>query len=257
MTASDMIASDTSLSPNTKPPAFVVRAMRALWRLLTDPPYRHVQRLRITRSQKLYQPANTTFANRYPRIFRFVQTELGADSDARLLSYGCSTGEEAFSLRQYFPRATIKGIDINPGNIAICRRRLKEKRDGAISFETASSTTAEPSGSYDAIFCMAVLRHGDLKLPGVTRCDHLIRFEDFAASVEDLTRCLKPGGLLVIIHSNFRLCDAPAGAEFETILRVRLRLPSDQMRFFGSDNRLIEGMQYPDVVFRKKSNRAA
>ena len=46
-------------------------------------------------------------------------------------------------------------------------------------------------------------------LPGVTRCDHLIRFEDFARAVADFERCLKPGGLLIIRHSNFRLRDAP------------------------------------------------
>jgi hypothetical protein len=31
---------------------------------------------------------------------------------------------------------------------------------------------------YDAIFAMAMLRHGSLDLPGVTRCDHLLRFYD-------------------------------------------------------------------------------
>jgi hypothetical protein len=83
---------------------------------------------------------------------------------------------------------------------------------------------------------MAVLRHGSLGLPGVTRCDHLIRFEDFARAVADFERCLKPGGLLIIRHSNFRLCDAPVACAFETILQ----LPADAgTPLFGSDNRLL------------------
>lgn len=41
------------------------------------------------------------------------------------------------------------------------RRRLKQISDRAISFELADSTRAEPSGAYDAIFCMAVLREPD------------------------------------------------------------------------------------------------
>jgi 2-polyprenyl-3-methyl-5-hydroxy-6-metoxy-1,4-benzoquinol methylase len=145
----------------------------------------------------------------------------------------------------------IKGIDINPANIAVCRRRLKKLPDTNISFSTANGTGAETSGDYDAIFCMAVLRHGSLGLPGVTRCDHLIRFEDFAGAVADFERCLKPGGLLIIRHSNFRLCDAPAGQAFETILRIPA---NPTTRLFGPDNRLLPGQTYPDTVFRKKLN---
>jgi hypothetical protein len=64
-------------------------------------------------------------------------------------------------------------------------RFVKEKPDAAMSFESAGSIEAEPAAIYDAIFAMAVLRHGSLGLPGVTRCDHLIRFDEFARAVED------------------------------------------------------------------------
>src|SRR5579862_1094793 len=127
----------------------------------------------LMRPKGAFQPFNDTLDDRYPHIFRFVQSVLGAESKVEILSYGCSTGDEVFSLRQYFPRAVIKGIDINRANIAVCRRRLKEAPDNTISFATARSTETEPSGGYDAIFCMAVLRHGSLGLPGVERCDHL------------------------------------------------------------------------------------
>jgi len=237
--------------PGPKRPAFAVRAARKLWRLAVDRPYRHLMWLYLWRPKAAFQPFNDTRANRYPRIFSFVQSELGADSEVKILSYGCSTGEEAFSLRDYFPRAAISGIDINGGNIAVCRRRLKEMRDVAMSFETASSTEAEPAAAYDAIFAMAVLRHGSLGEPGVTRCDHLIRFEEFAQTVADFKRCLKPGGLLVIRHSNFRLCDAPTGAAFETILRVKVPDTAKKTPLFGPDNRLMSGAEYPDTVFRK------
>jgi hypothetical protein len=183
-----------------------------------------------------FQPFNDTEPNRYPGIFSFAQSALGAASDIRILSFGCSTGEEVFSLRQYFPHAFIKGFDINP----------------AISCATAKSTEGEPSAAYDAIFCMPVLRHGSLGRPGVPRCDPLLRF-DFARTVADFERCLKPGGLLAICHSNFRLCDAPAGDAFETVLRMtwaRQKTP-----IFGPDNRLMEGLDYPDTVFRKRGKR--
>jgi SAM-dependent methyltransferase len=227
------------------------RAARRLWRLATDPAYRHVLQLNARPLRQAFQPFNTTKADRYPRIFGFVQRALGADSPVHILSFGCSTGEEVFSLRRYFPRAAIKGIDVNPGNIAICRKRLARMGDAGLSFEVAASTAGEAAASYDAIFCMAVLRHGDLGAPGVTRCDDLLRFEDFAAAVEDFKRCLKPGGLVVIRHSNFRLCDAPAAADFETALSVDYP-KQGAAPIFGPDNRLMEGVSYPDTVFRKK-----
>lgn len=225
------------------------RLIRALWWLVSDRNYRNMAWLRLTRPRGVFQPNNDTGADRYPAIFRFVQSELGAERDVRLLSFGCSTGEEVFSLRHYFPRAVVKGIDINRLNIATCRRR--SAHDSGISFETAAGTAREPAAVYDAIFCMAVLRHGQLGLPGVTRCDHLIRFEDFAGVVQDFGRCLKPGGLLVIRHSNFRLADAPAGAGFKTILNVEIPQP-ERLPLFGPDNRLLSGVSYPDTVFRKK-----
>ena len=226
-----------------------VRALRWLWRLAIDRVYRNVMWLYFIRPKNAFQPFNDTLDDRYPEIFRFVQSKLGAASEISILSYGCSTGDEVFSLRRYFPRATIKGVDINPANIAICRRRLRNAPDAAIAFATAHSTAAEPASAYDAIFCMAVLRHGSLGLPGVARSDHLIRFEDFAHAVADLDRCLKPGGLLIVRHSNFRLCDAPIAYRFETVMRI----PSGaQTPLFGPDNRLLPDSEYPDTVFRKK-----
>jgi SAM-dependent methyltransferase len=246
-----MTAHNTEPSPGTKRPAFVVRAARSLWRLVFDRSYRNLMRLRLLPPTGQFQPFNDTSADRYPKIFGFVQSTLGATKKIRILSYGCSTGEEVFSLRGYFPHAVIKGIDINAANIAVCRRRLKEKPDAAISFETTSSMEAEPAAVYDAIFAMAVLRHGSLGLPGVTRCDHLIRFDEFARAVEDFKRCLKPSGLLVIRHSNFRLSDAPAGTAFETILRVKNAETAKKSPIFGPDNLLMVGVEYPDAVFRK------
>lgn len=235
----------------TKPP-FIRRLLRELWRLATDRSHRSVMWLYLRRPAGAYQPFNDTRDDRYPRIFRFVQGELGADGDVKILSFGCSTGDEVFSLRRYFPRAAIKGLDINSANIAEARRRLAQAEDVSIGFDVASSTAGEADASYDAIFCMAVLRHGSLKNPGVTRCDHLIRFEDFARTIADFDRCLKPGGLLIVRHSNFRVSDTPADADFECILRVKLPKGSGQAPIFGPDNCLKVGADYPDTVFRKK-----
>jgi len=46
-----------------------------------------------------------------------VITQLGDGAGVRLLSFGCSRGEEVFTLRHYFSTAAIKGIDIDPDNV--------------------------------------------------------------------------------------------------------------------------------------------
>jgi SAM-dependent methyltransferase len=241
---------DHARPPGRQKRPLPLRALLKFWRLLVDRPYRHVYWMSIRRPKSAFQPFNSTSFNRYPTIFGFVRSKLGPQTKARILSFGCSTGDEVFSLRHYFPHALIKGMDINPSNIEACRQRLKHTPDDAIAFEKAKSTAAEASGSYDAIFCMAVLRHGGLGSPGVTRCDHLIRFEDFSAMVDDFHRCLKLGGLLVIRHSNFRLCDAKVGVCFETLLAVPVPEKAN-VPIFGPDNVLMPGVRYPDTVFRK------
>ena len=57
--------------------------------------------------------------------------------------------------------------------------------------------------------------------------------------------------MLVVRYSNFRFCDVPAAAHFETVFSVRL-LKGVYVPVFAPDNRLTEGISYPDAVFRKK-----
>jgi SAM-dependent methyltransferase len=241
-----MTVSDRSEAPTTRP----LRAARLAWRLLRDPSYRYMMRLIWWPKRDAFQPFNDTQVDRYPGIFKFVQSKLGAGEPANILSFGCATGEEVFSLRHYFSRARIKGIDINPGNIAAARARLAATPDAGLSFALGASTADEPPAHYDAIFCMAVLRHGSLGEIGVERCDHLLRFDDVGGAFADFHRCLKPGGLLVVRHSNFRLRDTPIGARFETLLSVPCH--GSKTPIFGPDNRLMPGVEDPDAVFRKR-----
>lgn len=153
-----------------------------------------------------------------------------------------------FSLRTYFPSAEIKGIDVDRAAVTAARRQVAD--DDRFSFECAGDVGHEPDAAYDAIFCMAVLRDGRLARPGVTRSDPLLRFEDFARTIDGFDRCLKPGGLLVLRHSNFRLRDTPAAARFELLLSRPAQRP-ERTPVFGPDNRLIAGADNPETVFRK------
>jgi SAM-dependent methyltransferase len=197
----------------------------------------------------LFQPYGTTSFDRYPVIFDFVRNQIGDGNDVRILSVGCSTGEEVFSLRRYFPRAAIVGLDINPLNVVVCRFRKLRRGDRRMHFAVASSTAGEPDSSYDAVFAMAVFRHGDLNVvPPPPVCDHRIRFEAFARSVDDLARIVKPRGLLVMQHAMFRFSDTRVASQFETALSLQ---PDEPGPIYGSDNCLLKGVNDSGVVFRK------
>jgi len=206
--------------------------------------------LELERPRRLFQPEPTTGMDRYPDLFRFARERLGDGPDRRILSFGCSTGEEVFSLRRYFPQARIKGIDINAHSVGKALERLRAQgADDGLAFEVAASASAEPPSFYDAVFAMAVFRDGALGA-APPRCDHLIRFADFERSVADLARCLKPGGLLVLRHANFRFSDTGAAAAFDKRHAARLLLKACPTPIYGLDDAL-SSAPADDGVFEK------
>jgi len=130
-------------------------------------------RLILKRPEGLFQPYGTTFEDRYPPIFRFLRNHLSDGPERRLLSFGCSTGQEVFSLRRYFPAAFIRGIDINPRSIAHCQTQLSAEDRDRTDFIIADSAANEEAEYYDAVLAMSVFRHGDLGTQP-PRCDRLL-----------------------------------------------------------------------------------
>jgi SAM-dependent methyltransferase len=202
-----------------------------------------------------FQPYNHTLPDRYPWLFEFAKASLRDIQHLRILSFGCSEGEEVFALRVYFPAADVKGIDIDPRNISVCRARARAQNFAGMTFATAATTQAERDESYDAIFCLAVLCHGDLSTYGAARSDPLLHFEDFERTVADFSRCLRPGGLLLLHTTNFRFCDTLAAKDFEPVLEADPEhLAADVL--YDRHNRLMVGERYRAVAFRKRSRAA-
>ena len=200
-----------------------------------------------------FQPYYYTRADRYPWLFGFAATRLAPRPNLRILSFGCSRGDEVFSLRRYFPGAAIKGVDINPRNIARALARARTEHALGVTFEIAATAHSEPSDRYDAIFCLAVLCNGDLTTSRADRCDPILHFATFDEAVGDFARCLKRGGLLVLHTTNFRFCDTAVAPDFDVVYEADPKHLAPDV-IFDRDNRLMPGERerYRAVVFQKR-----
>jgi hypothetical protein len=71
--------------------------------------------------------------------------------------------------------------------------------------------------------------------------------------VADFERCLKPGGLLFLHTTNFRLGDTASASNFDVVLEAELAdLAHDVI--FDRNGMLMPGERYRPVGFRKRGD---
>jgi chemotaxis methyl-accepting protein methylase len=163
-----------------------------------------------------------------------------------LLSFGCSTGEECFTLRKYFPKAKIIGADIRKSNL---RRAIKNKKDDRTHFIFSNPDNIKLNGPYDIIFCLSVLcRWNDTEF--VNNCKEIYPFTKSDETISMLANNLKNGGLLVIYNSNFRFEDATAYFQFQNIPTRSLPNSGFVHKFDNSNNKTSN--VHNNIVLQKK-----
>ncbi|MDD4962533.1 MAG: methyltransferase domain-containing protein [Gallionella sp.] len=177
-------------------------------KLLTDGSHRSVVMTKLTAGQHAHQLVNYTTPHRYPAVFRACAEYFAAAQPLTLLSFGCSTGEEVFSLRTYFPHAELVGVDINRRNIRVAQ--ASRQKDARMIF----CTELPAQGQYDAIFCMAVLQRTENRLPDTTDSGQIYPFHRFDTQVTLLDERLRLGGLFVIDNADYRFEDASVAAKY-------------------------------------------
>lgn len=194
---------------------------RLMKRSMTDPNYRSIIRLRLFNRQQVHQTSSTTLLNRYPILFAACHDYLHNRSPEtqeplNILSFGCSTGEEVLSLRQYFPNARIVGAEINRRSLAICR---SHPVDDKISFIYSSPEEIGKHGPYDAIFCMAVMQRKplDTARKGIRSLKRIYPFERFQEQIERLDPLVRPGGLLIVHFSQYNVQDTSIAGRYEPL----------------------------------------
>lgn len=208
-----------------------------------DPHSRAVAAARRRFPGEMLQPFGTTSEDRHPALFAEIKRQLAGHAEPRLLSFGCSTGEEALTLHRYLPMAKIDAIDLNGRAIAIATRRVRTDR---ISF----SHRGDPPGkSYDAILCLSVLRHGGLDEAQPESCAAILPFSSVDALLQKIDVALKPGGLLAIWGSNFLFSQSSIAARY-----VPLDVPGmvpERGAFYGADNFKLPLTENRQFLFRK------
>lgn len=217
-------------------------------RSLLHPHHRALRKLQRSAPGELMQPSPQTRADRHPALFSFVRDRLVSLPEPKLLSFGCSTGEEPCTLARYLPHARIDAIDINPNSMAIARRRAEANGLGQIRFACSGAPDALATG-YDAIFCLSVLRHGELDATRPETCTHFMPFSRFLRALEGLDAALRPAGYLVLWGCNFRLADTHLAAGYKA-LAVAGKKPERSV-IYGPDDLLIGEQESSDFVFQK------
>lgn len=210
-----------------------------------SPELRALERLRREHPGTLFQPYGTTSEDRYPQLFDALAERLAHLPAPRILSFGCSTGEEVRALRARLPNARLTGMDLNSRSLAIAR-----KHDEHPLSHYRLAGTPLPGERFDAVLAMAVFRHGVLEAERPTDCSTVLPFARFAEGIAMLDACLEPKGWLALYNSHFRFIDTPTAANYTTDpLRMTDHRPLDLL--YGSDNQRLSGMTDDAVLFRK------
>lgn len=224
--------------------SWLVRRLRHAF----HPHYRAVRQAKRERPGQLLQPEAATGAGRYSEIIAFVGRELAALERPRVLSWGCSTGAELLALRKVLPHSEITGVDINARSLAKARRAVSGV--GAIGL-ILSGDPAELAGEcFDAVLCLAVLRHARLEEERPSSCAAILPFAQVERFTASLTSLLRPGGLLALWNVQFRLADMVAASCFSPVLELERGRTANQPLYGPNDKRLDDAV-CTEAVYRR------
>lgn len=238
-----------SRNPILRGSTLLLRTPSYLWQFASDGFYRTTILNRLFRPGSLHLTCNYTKMDRYPEIFGQARDHFAGrpNSELKLLSFGCSTGEEAFSLRDYFPEAEIVGVDISEWNLKKARSQNKDRRT---RFLFSDDETLDKEGPFDAVFAMAVLLRIAHRMEPAPSSEDVYPLEKFDEQVRQLDATLKVGGLLVIYHTNYHLRDTSIYERYRPLEGEYSE--RDLVPKYGTDNKLLPESDTSERVFVKE-----
>jgi hypothetical protein len=194
----------------------LVNASKTAIRVCVDTDFRSILLLQWINSKNVHQTTSLTYMDRYPTIFSACRDYFDGKQDLKILSYGCSTGEEILTLRRYFPTAHIIGTDINKHSLAICRKLPVDKK---IAFLYSTPSEIQKYGPFDAIFCMAVLQRKPhyIAAKGISSLKKIYPFKKFERKIIELDELINPQGLLVVHFTQYSLWDTIVAPKYKAL----------------------------------------
>jgi hypothetical protein len=155
---------------------------------------------RLRYRDRLFQAATFTQPDRFPELFAECRRRMEAIPEPRILSFGCSVGDEIGTLLAYIPKVRIVGVDINPWCLRQCSRRGFDSR---VRLVHRLSPEFLEIAQLDCIFCLAVFQRTEHRTEGLDPPQSGFTFEHFERELLILDRMLKPGGLLILDECDF------------------------------------------------------
>jgi hypothetical protein len=239
----------TSPNPILRAFARSVRALGYVRRFLFDPRHRAENLTRAFHRDAHYQGATYSEPNRYSELFAACARHLANIPNPTILSFGCATGEEAFSLAEALPNATIIGVDINRWCLRQCR---KANRNPRIHFLHTDSPEFAALTNLDAIFAMAVFQRSQNRNRTAATPHGSFTFGVFDQQIARLDAKLKPGSLFFIDHADFRFEDTAAAQNYTPLDFEGSRFTHDRP-LFGRENQLIATQYTMQRAFQKRA----
>jgi trans-aconitate methyltransferase len=117
------------------------------------------------------------------KLFQWV-SQLQTIKTKHILDFGCGDGIMTEQVRSLFPKSSLSGVDPSKKSIEIAQKNYP-----SINFQVSTDNLKMfKTNSFDIIFTATVFHH--------------IPFDEHQHYIDQLTRILKPKGLLVIFEHN-------------------------------------------------------
>lgn len=204
-------------------------------RFLANPRIRSENITRMRFGTRLFQAATYTQEDRYPELFAECARRLNLFAKPRILSFGCSTGEELSTLARYLPHAALFGVDANRWCLKQCARR---GFGPGVHLMHRFSPQFEALHDLDAIFCMAVFQRTEHRTEGKTPANSGFTFRNFESEIALLDEKLRTGGLFFLDESDFAFEETAAAARYRALDFPGSRVMRERP-LFDHENRLV------------------
>ena len=207
-------------------------------------------KLQLQRNRRIagiHQLSSATSFDRYPTLFTAVA---GVVSPKRVLSFGCSTGEECATIQKYWPSADVIGVDVNEASL----RKARQNHGFAQFHHSKELPNLE---KFDLVFAMSVLcRHKDTK--DQDDISEIYPFHMFEETIGVIVSCVADGGAIVIFNSNYHFEDTRHYEGFRVLIDEKFGDEglNTHTRKFSPDGRVLADQQQYSVFCRKDGAQA-